>query len=42
MTRDWVLTLLALSLPYLLAAAIIALALIRRPKLSRDGARERT
>ena len=41
MTRDWVLTLLALSLPFLLAAAIIALASIRRPTQSHDGARDR-
>ena len=37
MTRDWVLTLLTLSLPYLLAAAIIALVTIRRPTQSRGG-----
>jgi hypothetical protein len=37
MTRDWVLTLLTLSLPYLLPAAIIALVTIRRPTQSRDG-----
>jgi hypothetical protein len=41
MTRDWVLILLALSLPFLLAA-IIALASIRRPTQWRDGVRDRT
>ena len=35
MTRDWVLTLLALSSPFLLAATIIALALIRERARSR-------
>ena len=30
MTRDWLLTLLAISLPYLLGATAVVLALIRR------------
>ncbi len=42
MTRDWVLTLLALSSPYLLAATIVALALIRRPTQNEQGLVGRT
>ena len=42
MTRDWVLTLLALSSPLLLAATIIALASIRRPTQNEQGPVGRT
>ncbi len=42
MTRDWVLTLLALSSPFLLAATIFALALIRRPTQNEQGLVGRT
>jgi hypothetical protein len=38
MTRDWLLTLLALS-PSLLAAAIVAPALIRKPAQNEQGRR---
>jgi plastocyanin len=36
MTRDWLLTLLAMS-PYFLAATIVVLALIRKPALNEQG-----